>query len=72
MGSATYVGGSHLTFKKLRLEKGLKLHKYEIYNHNLLQTIGIIHWRGGWRQYVSRTKEAVGGSMFLELKMGLM
>lgn len=55
MGSATYVGGSHLTFTKLRLEKGKKLNKYKIFNHNLFQTIGEIHWRGGWRQYVSQT-----------------
>ena len=55
MGSSTYVGGSHLTFTKLKLEKGRKLHKYKIFNHNLMQTIGEIHWRGGWRQYVSQT-----------------
>jgi hypothetical protein len=52
MGSATYVGGSHLVFSKLRLEKGLKLNKYKVFNDNLFQTIGEIHWRGGWRQYV--------------------
>lgn len=52
MGSSTYVGGSHLTFTKLRLEKGKKLNKYKVFNHKLLQTIGEIHWRGGWRQYV--------------------
>lgn len=51
MGSSTYVGGSHLTFTKLRLEKGKKLNKYKVFNHNLMQTIGEIHWRGGWRQY---------------------
>ena len=55
MGSSTYVGGSHLEFNKLPLEKGLKLHKYQIWNSNLCQDIGIIHWRGGWRQYVSQT-----------------
>lgn len=59
MGSATYVGGSHLTFTKLRLEKGRKLNKYKIFNHNLMQTIGEIHWRGGWRQYVSQTLPGV-------------
>ncbi len=50
MGS---VGSSnHLTFDKLPLEKGRKLHKYKVRNHDLYETIGEIHWRGGWRQYV--------------------
>ena len=52
MGSSTYMGGSHLTFRKLPLKKGAKLHKYEVINHTLNQEIGIIHWRGGWMQYV--------------------
>ncbi len=56
MGSSTYVGGSHLTFSKLRLEKGKKLNKYKVFNHKLFQHIGVIHWRGGWRQYVFRAK----------------
>ncbi len=50
MGS---VGSSnHLEFVKLRLEKGRKLHKYQVRNHSLYEIIGEIHWRGGWRQYV--------------------
>jgi len=50
MGS---IGQSnHLEFKKLPLEKGLKLHKYKVRNHSLYEVIGEIHWRGGWRQYV--------------------
>ena len=50
MGS---IGQSnHLEFEKLPLEKGLKLHKYRVTNHSLYETIGEIHWRGGWRQYV--------------------
>lgn len=50
MGS---VGSSsHLTFVKQPLEKGRKLHKYKVINHSLYEEIGIIHWRGGWRQYV--------------------
>jgi len=50
MGS---VGSSnHLTFEKLPLEKGQKLHKYCVINHSLYQEIGIIHWRGGWKKYV--------------------
>ncbi len=53
MGGATnYVGGSHLEFEKLRLEKGLKLNKYKVINTKFDDKIGIIHWRGGWRQYV--------------------
>ena len=52
MGS---IGSSnHLEFVKLRLEKGKKLHKYKVVNHSLYENIGIIHWRGGWRQYVFR------------------
>ena len=53
MGSATYQGGSHLTFKKIPLlKKGTKLYWYRVVNHKLGQKIGVIHWRGGWRQYV--------------------
>lgn len=52
MGSSTYLGASHLDFIKLGLEKGSKLHKYKIINTTLNQEIGVIHWRGGWRQYV--------------------
>ena len=40
------------------LEKGRKLHKYKIINHTLNQEIGEIHWRGGWRQYVSHCPDA--------------
>ena len=50
MGS---VGTSnHLEFEKLLLRKGEKLHRYRVYNHTLYETIGEIHWRGGWMQYV--------------------
>lgn len=53
MGSARKEGGAdHLTFKKLPLEKGAKLHKYKVINHMFGEQIGIIHWRGGWMQYV--------------------
>ena len=41
-----------MKFKKLPLEKGNKLHKYAVINITFLEHIGIIHWRGGWRQYV--------------------
>ncbi len=57
MGS---IGSSnHLEFEKLPLEKGRKLHKYRVHNHSLYQYIGIIHWRGGWRQYVFQAKPLV-------------
>ena len=59
MGSATYQGGSHLTFKKMPLRKGAKLHRYKIINHHFDYEIGEIHWRGGWHQYVSQTKEGI-------------
>lgn len=59
MGSATYIGGSHMEFKKLPLKKGAKLHKYDVSNTKFDDVIGIIHWRGGWRQYVFQAKPGV-------------
>ncbi len=59
MGSSTYFGASHLEFNKLSLEKGRKLHKYEVRNFVLGGTIGEIHWRGGWRQYVFEAREGI-------------
>lgn len=44
--------GNHLEFEKLPLRKDEKLHRYRVYNHTLYETIGEIHWRGGWRQFV--------------------
>ena len=52
MGSVGSGAHNYLRFEKLPLEKGQKLHKYMVTNHSLFQDIGIIHWRGGWRQYV--------------------
>ena len=52
MGSVGSGAHNYLRFEKLPLEKGQKLHKYKVTNHSLFQDIGIIHWRGGWRQYV--------------------
>ena len=52
MGSTGSGAHNYLIFEKLPLEKGQKLHKYKVTNHKLYQNIGIIHWRGGWRQYV--------------------
>ena len=49
----------HLQFEKLPLEKGRKLHKYKIINTDFNEEIGIIHWRGGWIQYVSQTHSGV-------------
>lgn len=59
MGSSTYQAGSHLEFNKLRLKKGLKLHKYEVRNFVKGGIIGEIHWRGGWRQYVFQAQEGI-------------
>lgn len=52
MGSVGSGAHNYLRFEKLPLEKGQKLHKYKVTNHSLFQDIGIIRWRGGWRQYV--------------------
>ena len=52
MGSVGSGAHNYLKFEKLPLEKGQKLHKYKVRNHSLFQDIGIIRWRGGWRQYV--------------------
>lgn len=51
MGSSG-SSSQHLVFEKLPLEKGQKLHKYKVINHEKYYEIGIIHWRGGWRKYV--------------------
>ncbi len=59
MGSGTYFGGSHLTFRKMPLKKGSKLHRYKVINKAFNQEIGIIHWRGGWRQYVFQAKPEI-------------
>jgi len=52
MGSSTYFGGSHLKFRKIPLKKGNKLHEYAVVNKKFGYAIGIVHWCGGWRQYV--------------------
>lgn len=62
MGSATYVGGSHLTFIKKELKKGRKLHEYIVRNHNFNDNIGMIFWRGGWRQYVFQADSGINMS----------
>ena len=63
MDNGKRIGGSHLSFRKLPLKKGHKLHRYRIINKKFDQPIGIIHWRGGWRQYVSQTDEGVDMSV---------
>lgn len=40
----------HLSFSKLPLEYGKKMAKYSVINTTFMETIGIIHFRGGWRQ----------------------
>jgi hypothetical protein len=52
MGSATYLSGSHLKFKKLFPNIHRKTDMYEVFNKMTDEKIGAIHWRGGWRQYV--------------------
>ena len=53
MGSSRNEGGtSHLRFDILPLEKGKTLPKYRVINTIFNEEIGIIHWRGGWMQYV--------------------
>ena len=59
MGSATYFGESHLDFRELALRKGCKLHQYEVWNIKFNESIGFIHWRGGWRQYVFQAKPKI-------------
>lgn len=59
MGSSTYLGASHLTFRKQPLKKGSKLHTYKVTNNTHYYEIGEIHWRGGWRQYVFMAKPEI-------------
>lgn len=58
-----YSGGEinkkHLAFNRNALEKGNKLFKYEVFNSTLRQYIGIIHFRGGFRQYVFQAYDKV-------------
>ncbi len=49
----------HLRFDELPLEEGKKMKKYRVINESLAQVIGIIHFRGGWRQYVFRADQDV-------------
>ncbi len=59
MGSSTYFGGSHLAFRKRSLKKGAKLHTYLVFNKKFDEGIGVIYWRGGWRQYVFQAKPEI-------------
>ena len=59
MGSSTYFRESHLKFERLPLENRVKMCKYKVINRHFNEEIGIIHWRGGWRQYVFQAKPEV-------------
>ena len=59
MGSLTYFGKSHLDFKELAPRKGAKMSQYEVWNTKFNVSIGFIHWRGGWRQYVFQAKPEI-------------
>lgn len=59
MGSSTYVGKSHLEFKKIPLGRGRKLPRYDVINKKTGEEIGFIHWHGGWRQYVFQAEPGV-------------
>jgi len=54
MGFYTPSGNirEHLDFEKQPIEKGKKMPLYKVVNVVLGEEIGVIHWRGGWRQYV--------------------
>lgn len=52
-----------MKFEKLPLEKGHKMHKYKVINKKFDEEIGIIHWRGGWRQYVFQSYPEVDMSV---------
>ena len=60
MGSRRTGGGSkHLRFIAFPLQKGKKLLEYKVINDQFEETIGVIHWRGGWRQFVFQAKPEV-------------
>lgn len=59
MGYAGAEKKNHLRFDILPLEPGKKMHKYEVINTTFHQKIGIMHFRGGWRQYVFRADPEV-------------
>ena len=63
MGSVGSDSHNYLKFEKLLRERGHKLHKYKVINHELFQDIGIIHWRGGWRKYVFQAHPKVDMSI---------
>lgn len=55
MGSRRTGGGTkHLRFEKMPLMGSRKLHNYLVINDLWNEEIGVIHWRGGWRQFVFR------------------
>lgn len=63
MGSRRTSGGTkHLRFEKIDPEKGKKMPRYLVWNIEFNQMIGVIHWRGGWRQYVFCSQPGVDES----------
>jgi hypothetical protein len=60
MGSARTEGGAaHLRFEKQPLKPGCKLNEYAVINDQFQEQIGIIHFRGGWRQYVFQAQPGI-------------
>ena len=57
MGSSTYFGASHLTFREIPTQG--KMIKYEVINNRFQEVIGVIHWRGGWRQYIFQAEPKI-------------
>ena len=57
MGSSTYFGASHLKFSEISTQG--KMIKYIVINKRYDEEIGIIHWRGGWRQYVFQASDGI-------------
>jgi hypothetical protein len=46
------VRKNHLKFNPIPPEGLNKMPRYEVWNSDFHSLIGIIHFRGGWRQYV--------------------
>lgn len=48
-----------MRFEKQPLKKGAKLNQYRVINDLFSEPIGVIRWRGGWRQYVFRAEPEI-------------
>ena len=53
------VKKSHLGFNKIPAEGLNKMARYEVMNTDFHEVIGIIHFRGGWRQYVFQANPSI-------------